>query len=68
MEIHNEWRGRDIGKWLLRRLINDTTMQGYHQMLVHLPHRAFIMQNLLIQHGFQEQNYRGYTLEYSLTS
>lgn len=65
--IHPEWRGRDIGKWLLRRLINDATFQGYHQMLVHLPHRAFIMQNLLTQHSFQEQNYRGYTLERSLT-
>ncbi|MCB0120866.1 MAG: hypothetical protein KDE58_01420 [Caldilineaceae bacterium] len=68
LELHSEWRGRDIGKWLLRRLINDATLQGYHQMLVHIPHRAFIMQNLLIQHGFQEQNYRGYTLEQTLTS
>jgi len=68
LEIHTEWRGRDIGKWLLRRLINDATIQGYHQMLVHLPHRAFIMQNLLLQHGFQEQNYRGYTLERTLTA
>jgi len=65
--VHPDWRGRDIGKWLLRRLINDATFQGYHQMLVHLPHRAFIMQNLLTQHSFQEQNYRGYTLERSLT-
>ncbi len=67
LSVHPEWRGRDIGKWLLRRLINDATLQGYHQMLVHPPHRAFIMQNLLTQHGFQEQNYRGYTLERSLT-
>lgn len=68
LEIHAEWRGRDIGKWLLRRLLNDATFQGYHQLLVHLPHRAFIMQNLLVQHGFQEQNYRGYTLERTLTA
>lgn len=68
LEVHPEWRGHDIGKWLLRRLINDATMQGYQQMLVHIPHRAFIMQNLLLQHGFQEQNYRGYTLERTLTN
>lgn len=68
LHLHPEWRGQDIGKWLLRRLLNDALLQGYHQMLVHIPHRAFIMQNLLTQHGFQEQNYRGYTLEKSLTS
>ncbi len=68
LSIHPEWRGRAIGKWLLRRLINDATFQGYHQMLVHVPNRAFSMQNLLTQHGFQEQNYRGYTLERTLTS
>lgn len=66
--IHPEWRGQNIGKWLLRRLLNDALLQGYHQMLVHVPHRSFIFQNLLTQHGFQEQNYRGYTLEKSLTS
>lgn len=65
--IDPEWRGQDLGKWLLRRLLNDALLQGYHQMLVHVPHRAFILQNLLTQHGFQEQNYRGYTLEKALT-
>lgn len=67
LHVHSEWRGQDIGKWLLCRVINDATLQGYHQMLVHVPHRAFIMQNLLTQHGFQEQNYRGYSLEKTLT-
>ena len=66
--IDPEWRGQNIGKWLLRRLLNDALLQGYHQMLAHVPHQAFIMQNLLTQHGFQEQNYRGYTLEKSLTN
>jgi ribosomal protein S18 acetylase RimI-like enzyme len=66
LEIDHEWRGQGIGRWLLRRLINDATVQGYQQMLVHIPHRAFAMQNLLIQHGFQEQSYRCYTLETTL--
>ena len=61
------WRRRNIGRWFLRRLINDATLQGYHQMLVYVPNRASAAQNLLTQHGFQEQNYRGYTLEKSLT-
>lgn len=68
IQIHPEWRGQDLGKWLLRRVLNDALMQGYHQILVHVPHRSFVMQNLLIQQGFQEQTYRGYTLEKSLTS
>ena len=61
------WRRRNIGRWFLRRLINDATLQGYQQMLVYVPNRASAAQNLLTQHGFQEQNYRGYTLEKSLT-
>ncbi|MCB0063684.1 MAG: GNAT family N-acetyltransferase [Caldilineaceae bacterium] len=65
--IDAEWRGQNIGKWLLRRVLNDALLQGFHQVLVHVPHRAFILQNLLTQHGFQEQNYRGYTLEKALT-
>ncbi|MEZ4735730.1 MAG: GNAT family N-acetyltransferase [Caldilineaceae bacterium] len=58
-----DWRQRDIGKWLLRRIINDAITQGYHQMLVHVPHRAHAAINLLNQLGFQEENYRGYTME-----
>lgn len=67
LQVAPLWRRRNIGRWFLRRLINDATLQGYHQMLIYLPHRASAAQNLLAQHGFQEENYRGYTLEKSLT-
>lgn len=67
LRVATEWRRRDIGKWLLRRVINDAITQGYHQMLVHVPHRANIAFNLFNQVGFQEENYRGYTLEKELT-
>ncbi len=68
LHIVPEWREKKIGRWLLRRLLNDALLQGYHQMLVQIPHRSFALQNLLAQHGFQEQDYRGYTLEKSLTN
>lgn len=61
------WRQQDIGKWLLRRLINDATLQGYVQMVVHLAHGWHAAMNLFIQQGFQELDYRGYTLEKVLT-
>lgn len=67
LRVAPEWRRMDIGKWLLRRVINDAITQGYHQMLVHVPHRAHIAINLFNQVGFQEENYRGYTLEKELT-
>jgi GNAT superfamily N-acetyltransferase len=67
LRVATEWRRMDIGKWLLRRVINDAITQGYHQMLVHVPHSAHIAFNLFNQVGFQEENYRGYTLEKELT-
>lgn len=67
LRIAPEWRHKDIGKWLLRRVINDAITQGYHQMLAHVPHSAHAAINLLNQLGFQEENYRGYTLEKALT-
>jgi ribosomal protein S18 acetylase RimI-like enzyme len=68
LQIDPRWRRQSIGKWLLRRLINDATFQGYQQIVVHLAHGQHAAMNLLIQQGFQELNYRGYTLEKALTS
>ena len=64
--IEPDWQRRSIGRWLLRRLINDCTLQGYDEMLIHLPQRATPALNLFNLHGFLEQNYRGYTLEKEL--
>jgi GNAT superfamily N-acetyltransferase len=65
--VDPDWRHRDIGKWLLRRIINDATHQGDVQMIVHLAQQHHAALNLLIQQGFQELNFRGYTLEKTLT-
>jgi L-amino acid N-acyltransferase YncA len=67
LEIDQGWRRQNLGKLLLRRLINDATLQGYQQMVVHLAHQQHMARNLLVQHGFQELNYRGYTLDKALT-
>jgi len=65
--VDPDWRHKDIGKWLLRRAINDATHQGDVQMIVHLAQQHFAAHNLLIQQGFEELNFRGYSLEMSLT-
>jgi GNAT superfamily N-acetyltransferase len=65
--VDPDWRMRDIGKWLLRRAINDATHQGDVQMIVYLSQQHHAALNLLIQQGFQELNYRGYTLDMTLT-
>jgi GNAT superfamily N-acetyltransferase len=65
--VEPDWRHKDIGKWLLRRILNDATHQGDAQAVVHLAQHRHVALNLLIQQGFQEMNYRGYTLEKALT-
>lgn len=62
-----DWRLKDIGKWLVRRAINDMTHQGDGQMIIYLAQQHHAALNLLIQQGFQELNYRGYTLDMTLT-
>lgn len=64
--VHEEWRERNIGRWLLRRLINDATQQDYREMVIFVPFNRSQALNLFMQHGFQELNYRGYTLEREL--
>jgi ribosomal protein S18 acetylase RimI-like enzyme len=66
LEVEKRWRRQSLGRFLLRRLINDATLQGYEQMVVHLAHQQHMARNLLVQHGFQELNYRGYTLDKAL--
>lgn len=67
MFVHPQWRRQDLAKWLLRRIINDATHLGDAQMVVHLGQHHHAAMNLLIQQGFQELSYRGYTLEKVLT-
>jgi GNAT superfamily N-acetyltransferase len=68
MEIEPVWRGLDIGKWLIKRIINDCTMQGCSQLLAHVAHHRHVAVTLLTQVGFLEENYRGYTLAKALTA
>jgi GNAT superfamily N-acetyltransferase len=65
--VDPDWRHHDIGKWLLRRAINDATHQGDVQMIVYLAQQHHAALNLLVQQGFQELNYRGYSMEKMLT-
>ena len=65
-EIDARWRNQKIGRWLLRRLINDATLLGCQEIVVHLHPQQSAAMNLLNQHGFLELNYRGYSLEKNL--
>ena len=66
-EIAQPWRRQNIGSWLLRRVINDATLSGIPEMVSHVSHESGAALNLLADLGFQEINYRGYTLEQSLS-
>lgn len=65
-EVDPRWRNQDIGRWLLRRILNDATQREVHQVVVFLQMHQAAAMNLLNQHGFVEHAYRGYTLEKAL--
>jgi ribosomal protein S18 acetylase RimI-like enzyme len=65
-EVDERWRNQKIGRWLLRRMLNDAAICGLPEMVVHLPLYRAAAINVLAQHGFMELNYRGYTLEKNL--
>ncbi len=65
-QVDERWRNQKIGRWLLRRMINDATQQGMSQLVVHVPLQQAAALNLLAQHGFVELNYRGYSFEKEL--
>lgn len=64
--VNEAWRNRNIGKWLLRRIINDATFAGYQEIIAFPTSRQAEALILLGQQGFVEQNYRGYSLEKEL--
>ncbi len=64
--VDDRWRNQKVGRWLLRRMVNDATQQGVAEIAVHLPLHQSAALNLLAQHGFQELNYRGYSFEKDL--
>jgi ribosomal protein S18 acetylase RimI-like enzyme len=61
--VDERWRNQKIGRWLLRRLINDATHQGLTELVIHMQPTQAAATNLVAQHGFAEMNYRGYSLE-----
>lgn len=65
-QVDERWRNQKVGRWLLRRMVNDATQQGVAEIVVHLPLQQAAAMNLLAQHGFIEMNYRGYSFEKSL--
>ena len=64
--VDDRWHNQKVGRWLLRRMVNDSAQQGVAEIAVHLPLHQSAAMNLLAQHGFQELNYRGYSFEKDL--
>jgi ribosomal protein S18 acetylase RimI-like enzyme len=67
LEVAEEWRNRNIGRLLLRRILNDAALEGCQEVLAFLPMSQAIAINLFVQQGFQEANYRGYTFTRQLS-
>ncbi|MEX1021477.1 MAG: GNAT family N-acetyltransferase [Litorilinea sp.] len=66
LHVHPQWQQQNIGRWLLRRMINDAGLEGYHELVVHINSHQHAAMNLFVQHGFEELNYRGYSLDMAL--
>ena len=62
-EVDDRWRNQDVGRWLLRRMINDAAQQSLEQIIVFVRMHQAAAINLLAQHGFVEHAFRGYALE-----
>jgi ribosomal protein S18 acetylase RimI-like enzyme len=65
-EVVEQWRNQNIGRWLLRRMVNDATQQALAQIIVFVQMQQAAAINLLAQHGFVEQAFRGYVMEKEL--
>ncbi len=65
-EVDLRWRNQHLGRWMLRRMINDAAQQSLDQMIVFVRMQQAAAINLLVQHGFVEHPYRGYVMEKAL--
>ncbi len=66
-DVESEWRGKGVERWLLRRIINDATLQGYRRIVHHIHPNNQLTINLFTQSGFQELDFRGYVFTKQLT-
>lgn len=64
--VASAWRRRGIGSWLLRRMINDACLRGNRTLVAFVAHTNRAGLGLCRRAGFEEINYRGYTLEKQL--
>jgi ribosomal protein S18 acetylase RimI-like enzyme len=64
--VASAWRRRGIGRWLLRRMINDAYLRGNRTLVTFVGHTNQAGLGICRQAGFEEMNYRGYTLEKQL--
>jgi ribosomal protein S18 acetylase RimI-like enzyme len=65
-EVDLRWRNQHLGRWMLRRIINDAAQQAIDQVILFVQIQQAAAINLLAQHGFVEHPYRGYVLERAL--
>lgn len=65
-EVDLRWRNQHIGRWMLRRMVNDAAQQSLDQMIVFVRMQQAAAINLLVHHGFVEHPYRGYVMEKAL--
>lgn len=65
-EVDPPWHNHHIGRWMLRRILNDAVQQSLDQVIAFVRIRQAAAINLLAQHGFVEHPYRGYVLEKTL--
>ncbi len=65
--IEPRWRRHNLGRWLVNRMINDAEIQGLRQLVAFVAMDQYAANSLMIQQGFDELHYRGYSLEKRLT-
>lgn len=66
--VNAEWRGKGLGKLLMRRAINDAYHRGFQSIIVYLNQSQHVAWSMFTQQGFQELSFNGYSFVKTLKS
>ncbi|WP_423226043.1 GNAT family N-acetyltransferase [Candidatus Amarolinea aalborgensis] len=61
--VQEDLQRQGIGRWLLQRTCNEFSARGCAAIIAHATHQQAAAQSVLLQAGFEELSFRGYTFE-----
>ncbi len=65
--VQEKTQRQGIGRWLLQRTCNEFSSRGFAAIIAHATHEQAAGQAVLLQAGFEELTFRGYTFSRQLS-